>query len=176
MNQAANRVGRGVVLALLGLAASGCSILDGWTENKYQTHFIWDIDPEEKPPVKVKQPDIHRTSMTHHEAAVNRLVFNEHLVIGSAEFHTANSPGGTHLARQARAVGAQVVVASSKFIRKDQELVNRREYIPGESYTVNGTTIQTRGRWINQVEVVTQYYHDYKATFLRHKSEAVILP
>ncbi|MBL62194.1 MAG: hypothetical protein CMI30_02190 [Opitutae bacterium] len=169
-------VGRLGALLLSMILFSGCSILDGLTENQYKTNFLWEMAPETESTVKIETPDIQRTTMQNHDARVNELAFNEHQVVGAAEFHSSRTPGRTHLARQARTVGAHVVVSSTKYVRKEQELVNRREYIPGEQITVNGTTVTTRGRWINQVEVQTNYYHDYKATFLRRKSEALILP
>ena len=40
----------------------------------------------------------------------------------------------------------------------------RREYQPGERISVNGTTVQLEGRWVDVVDVETRVCHDYRAT------------
>jgi hypothetical protein len=71
----------------------------------------------------------------------------------------------------ARKLGSTLVVYSSEFDRREQELVKRQEYQQGERITVNGTTVQLQGRWVEVVDVQTYVYHNYRATLLRQGSE-----
>ena len=67
--------------------------------------------------------------------------------------------------------GGELVVHSREFTRREQEWVQRREYEPGEHFTVNGTTIVRPGKWVERHEPVTRQYHNYRATFLRRCGE-----
>ena len=92
-------------------------------------------------------------------------------ILGESEFNTAYSASNRQLLKQARAVGAELVVHSREFDRREQEWVQRREYEPGERFTVNGTTIVRPGKWVDRHEPVTRQYHNYHATFLRRCGE-----
>ena len=59
------------------------------------------------------------------------------------------------------------MVYSREFDRREQELVKRSEYQRGELITVNGTTVEMDGRWVDVIDVVTRTYHDFRVTFLR---------
>ena len=91
--------------------------------------------------------------------------------MGSSEFNASGSPRINHLHNLARKLGATLVVFSKEFDRREQELVKRREYQQGERITVNGTTVQLQGRWVDVVDVQTHVYHNYRATLLRQGSE-----
>jgi hypothetical protein len=67
----------------------------------------------------------------------------------------------------ARKLGSELVVHSREFDRREQELVKRSEYQRGERITVNGTTVEMEGRWVDVIDVVTRTYHDFRVTFLR---------
>jgi hypothetical protein len=105
--------------------------------------------------------------MGRHDEEIRRLEASGHQVIGLAEFNTSSSPSRKHLPKQAKRVGADIAVSSSKFDRRSQELANTQEWVSGETITVNGTIVETEGRWVNQVEVRNYEYYNYKATFLR---------
>ena len=49
--------------------------------------------------------------------------------------------------------------------------MQRREYEPGERFTVNGTTIEHPDKCVNRHEPVTRQYHNYRTTFLRRRGE-----
>ncbi|SVE46544.1 uncharacterized protein METZ01_LOCUS499398, partial [marine metagenome] len=112
-------------------------------------------------------PEIYPVPMERHDEEVRRLEASGHQVIGLAEFNTSSSPSRKHLPEQAKRVGTDIAVSSSKFDRRTQELANTQEWVSGERITVNGTTVETEGRWVNQVEVRNYEYYNYKATFLR---------
>jgi len=76
-----------------------------------------------------------------------------------------------HLHNLARKLGSVLVVYSSEFDRREQELVTRQEYQQGERVTVNGTTVELEGRWVDVVRVETSVYHNYRATLLREGGE-----
>ena len=152
-------------------AIFGCLLMGfGCATNNYKAHFIPRVPLPEKPPENPIDPQIYRVSMERHNEEVRRLESSGHQIIGLAEFNTSSSPSGKHLLKQAKRVGADVAVSSEKFDRKTQELANTREWVSGERITVNGTTVETEGRWVNQVEVRNYQYYNYKATFLRRKA------
>ena len=161
-------LGKGLV-ALCGVGLlmgfSGCAFLDSLRENPYESHYFGE---SEEVLSEAHGPAERRTVlMENHAAMVDDFKQHGYEVLGAAEFQTSNAPGGTHLPKQARKVGANLVVWSRRFDRNEQRLVNSREYLPGERITVNGTTVETRGRWVNSIEVRNWDYYDYKATFLR---------
>ena len=142
----------------------------GCATNNYKAHFIPRVPLPENPSENPIDPQIYRVSMERHTEEVRRLESSGHQIIGLAEFNTSSSPSGKHLLKQAKRVGADVAVSSEKFDRKTQELANTREWVSGERIMVNGTTVETEGRWVNQVEVRNYQYYNYKATFLRKKT------
>ena len=71
----------------------------------------------------------------------------------------------------ARKLGSELVVQSREFDRREQELVTRSHYQRGERITVNGTTVELEGRWVDVIDVVTRTYHDFRVTFLRARCE-----
>ena len=50
-------------------------------------------------------------------------------------------------------------------------MVKRSEYQQGERITVNGTTVEMEGRWVDVIDVVTRTYHNFRVTFLREERE-----
>jgi len=159
------------------LVFMGClCVVGGCATNNYENHFVPRVSLPENPPENLPEPEIYRVPMENHYDEVLRLESSGHQIIGVAEFNTASSPSRNHLSKQAKRVGSGVAVSSVKFDRKTQELVNTREWVPGDWITVNGTTVQTRGRWVNQVEVRNYQYHDYKATFLRLSADGLVSP
>jgi hypothetical protein len=92
-------------------------------------------------------------------------------ILGSSEFNTSGSPRINHLHNLARKLRATLVVYSTEFDRREQELVKRSEYQQGERITVNGTTVQLQGRWVEVVDVQTYVYHNFRATLLRQGGE-----
>ena len=158
MNQAA--IFKAGVLMVGLLMGVGCAT------NNYEKYFIPHSPVWENALESSLDPDIYRVPMDGHETEVNRLKSMGHEIIGVSEFNTASSPSSKHLPKAAKKVGATVAVSSRKFDRRTQELENTREWIPGERITVNGVTVETAGRWVNQIEVRNYEYNDYKATFL----------
>ena len=149
-------------------AIFGCLLMGfGCATNNYKAHFIPRVPLPENPSENPIDPQIYRVSMERHNEEVRRLEAAGHQIIGSAEFNTSSSPSGKHLLKQAKRVEADVAVSSEKFDRKTQELANTQEWVRGETITVNGTTVETEGRWVNQIEVRNYQYYNYKATFLR---------
>ncbi|MBL68791.1 MAG: hypothetical protein CMO66_05585 [Verrucomicrobiales bacterium] len=152
---------------LLLLVCSGCSVLDRLSENKYETHYIPLVTLPDAPREDVPEPSLRPVLMENHSDTVRALRESGHELLGTSEFNTANQPPASHLPRHAKAVGAMVVVTSQKFDRESQRLENTREFVPGERVTVNGVTVETEGRWVNQVVVRDYIYYDYRASFLR---------
>ena len=153
---------------IMGLAVFGCLLIStGCATNNYETYFVPRVPLPENLSASSVEPDIYPVSMERHDEEVRRLESSGHQIIGIAEFNTSSSPSRKHLPKQAKRIGADIAVSSSKFDRKTQELANTQEWVDGETITVNGTTVETPGRWVNQVEVRNYEYYNYKATFLR---------
>ena len=152
-----------MALAIFGylLMSTGCAT------NNYEAYFVPRVPLPENPSENPIDPEIYPVPMEKHNEEVKRLESSGHQIIGLAEFNTASSPSRKHLPKQAKRIGADIAVSSSKFDRRTQELANTQEWVPGERITVNGTTVETEGRWVNQVEVRNYQYYNYKATFLR---------
>jgi hypothetical protein len=117
------------------------------------------------------EAEVQQTLMRRHAERVKLHTDGGWEILGESEFNTSNSPSNRQLLKQARAVGAELVVHSREFDRREQEWVQRREYEPGERITVNGTTIERRGKWVDRHEPVSRQYHNYRATFLRRRGE-----
>jgi len=153
---------------VMGLAILGLLLINtGCATNNYETYFIPRVPLPENPSENPIDPEIYPVPMERHDEEVQRLEASGHQIIGIAEFNTSSSPSRKHLPKQAKKIGADVAVSSSKFDRRTQELANTQEWMAGERITVNGTTVETPGRWVNQVEVRNYEYYNYKATFLR---------
>lgn len=148
---------------------SGCSFFDSLRENQYTSNYYEAIEAPLGDSQSQVTPTQRMVLMKNHTVTVNDFKQQGYQVLGASEFQTANVPGRTHLIKQARKVGANVVVSSRQFDRNEQKLANSSEYVPGERITVNGTTVETQGRWVNSIEVRDWDYYDYKATFLRKR-------
>ena len=131
-------------LAIFGylLMSTGCAT------NNYEAYFVPRVPLPENPSENPIDPEIYPVPMERHNEEVKRLESSGHQIIGSAEFNTSSSPSGKHLLKQAKRVGADVAVSSQEFDRRTQELANTREWVSGERITVNGTTVETEGRWV----------------------------
>ena len=161
-----------IVLAAGLLALSGCTaVLDKLSTDYYQQNYFADIVVDEVDAESQSEPDIQNVAMRHHDDEVDLRGFDGWEVLGSSEFNTASSPRRNHLRRMARRLGAGRVVLSSAFDRREQEIVRRNEFVPGQCIIINGTTVHMPGRWVPTVDVVTRTYHDYRATFLRRARE-----
>jgi hypothetical protein len=161
-----------MVLAAGLMGGSGCTaILDKLSTDYYQQNYFAEIDVEELDAESQSEPDIQNVAMRHHDDEVDSRVFDGWEVLGSSEFNTAFSPRRNHLRRKARQLGAGRAVLSSVFDRREQEIVRRNEFVPGQCIIINGTTVHLPGRWVPTVDVVTRTYHDYRATFLRRARE-----
>jgi len=153
---------------IMGLAIFGCLLISiGCATNNYEAHFVPRVSLPENLSETAGEPKIYPVSMERHDEEVQRLEASGHQIIGIAEFNTSSSPSRKHLPKQAKKIGADIAVSSSKFDRRTQELANTQEWVAGERITVNGTTVETPGRWVNQVEVRNYVYYNYRATFLR---------
>ena len=160
-----------VWVMVIGLGLStGCTVLDGWVSNPYEKNYFPLITSSDSP-VLVGEPEIQQTLMRRHAERVALHTGGGWRILGESEFNTAHSPSNRQLKNQARSVGAELVVHSREFTRREQEWVQRREYEPGEHFTVNGTTIVRPGKWVERHEPVTRQYHNYRATFLRRCGE-----
>ena len=148
----------------------------GCATNNYKAYFLPRVQLSENPPENPIEPQILRVSMERHNEEVKRLEAAGYQIIGLAEFNTSSSPNSKHLPKQAKRVGADAAVSSRQFDRKTQELANSSEWVPGERITVNGTTVETEGRWVNQIEVRNYVYYNYRATFMRSKEAIKPLP
>ncbi len=152
-----------------GVLMGGLFLGVGCATNNYEKYFIPRVPLRENAAESAIELDIYRVPMTSHETEVSRLKTLGHEIIGVSEFNSSSFPSSKHLPKAAKKVGATVAVSSRKFDRREQKLENTREWIPGERITVNGVTVETEGRWVNQIEVRDYEYNDYKATFLRHE-------
>ena len=147
---------------------TGCTaVLDKLSTNYYERNYSVRIPAVELDPKIQPEPSVQNALMRHHGERVKVHVDGGWEVLGSAEFNTSGSPRRNHLLNLARKLGSELVVYSREFDRREQELVNRHEYQPGERIYVNGTLVEMQGRWVNVVEVVTRSYHDYRTTFFR---------
>ncbi|MBC8326383.1 MAG: hypothetical protein H8E27_12240 [Verrucomicrobia subdivision 3 bacterium] len=122
-------------------------------------------------PNMVSEPEVQQTLMRRHAERVKLHTDGGWEILGESEFNTSSSVSTRQLRKQARAVGAELVVHSREFERREQEWVQRREYEPGERITVNGTTLERPGKWVDRHEPVSRQYHNYRATFLHRGRE-----
>ena len=147
---------------------TGCTaVLDKLSTNYYERNYSVRIPAVELDPKIQPEPSVQNALMRQHGERVQMHEKGGWEVLGSSEFNTSGSPRHNHLLNLARKMGSELVVYSREFDRREQELVNRQDYRPGERIYVNGTMVELPGRWVNVVEVVTRTYHDYRATFLR---------
>lgn len=161
-----------MILAAGLVGGSGCTaLMDKLSTDFYQQNYFAEIDVDELDAESQSESDIQKVAMRHHDDEVDSDVFDGWEVLGSSEFNTASSPRQNHLRRKARRLGAGRVVLSSAFDRREQEIVRRNEFVPGQCIIINGTTVHLPGRWVPTVDVVTRTYHDYRATFLRRARE-----
>ena len=157
---------------LLCMVLCGCtSILDRLSTDYYAKNYIAEIEVVERDPEGHSAPSIQNVLLRNHDERVKTHTAGGWGIMGSSEFNASGSPRINHLHNLARKLGATLVVFSKEFDRREQELVKRREYQQGERITVNGTTVQLQGRWVDVVDVQTYVYHNYRATLLREGSE-----
>ena len=150
----------------------GCTaVLDKLSVNYYERNYSARIPVEELDPKTQPEPSVQNALMRHHGERVKMHVDGGWEVLGSSEFNTSGSPRHNHLLKLARKLGSELVVYSREFDRREQELVKRSEYQQGERITVNGTTVEMEGRWMDVIDVVTRTYHDFRVTFLRTERE-----
>ena len=160
-------------LGLIGLFAGlvcgmGCtSVLDKLSTNYYERNYSTRISVVELDPKTQSEPSVQKAQMRAHGERVKIHEDGGWEVLGSSEFNTSGSPRNNHLLNLARKLGSELVVHSREFDRREQELVKRSEYQRGERITVNGTTVEMEGRWVDVIDVVTRTYHDFRVTFLR---------
>jgi len=150
----------------------GCtSILDRLSTDYYGRNYVAQIEISEQNPDEQTAPSVQNVLPRNHDERVKTHTEGGWEILGSSEFNTSGSPRINHLHKLAGKLGATLVVFSKEFDRREQELVKRQEYQQGERITVNGTTVQLQGRWVEVVDVQTYVYHDYRATLLRQGSE-----
>ncbi|MBP64100.1 MAG: hypothetical protein CMJ62_21485 [Planctomycetaceae bacterium] len=154
---------------LVGLVCgTGCTaVLDKLSTNYYEQNYSARISMGELDPKTRPEPSVQDVLMRHHGESVKTRARGGWEVLGSSEFNTSGSPRRNHLLKLAKKLGSELVVYSREFDRREQELVKRSEYQQGERITVNGTTVEMEGRWVDVIDVVTHTYHDYRTTFLR---------
>ena len=162
---------RWILIGLVVLGTGCTSIMDRLTTDQYSKHYIAEIDVVDRDPKGLPAPEIQSTLLSSHTERVQSHQNGGWQVVGVAEFNTSGAIRENHLYDLARRKGASLVVHSQKFDRREQEIIKRREYQPGERINVNGTIVQLEGRWVDVVDVWTRVYHDYRATFLRSGSE-----
>lgn len=151
---------------------TGCTaVMDKLSTNYYERNYSAQIPVEELNPKAQPQPSVQNALMPHHGERVKMHLDGGWEVLGISEFNTSGSPRHNHLLKLARKLGSKLVVYSQKFDRREQELVKRSEYQQGERITVNGTTVEMEGRWVDVIDVVTRTYHDFRVTFLRDVRE-----
>ena len=160
----------------LGAVGAGCNVLEDLGTNPYEANYfplksVAIVPAPSEPAIMVDQPEVQQSLMRRHTERVKLHTDGGWEILGESGFNTSNSPSNRQLLKQARAVGAELVVHSREFDRREQEWVHRREYEPGERFTVNGTTIERPGKWVERHEPVTREYHNYRATFLRRCGE-----
>ena len=154
-------------LLLIGAAlGTGCNVLEDLGTNPYEAHYfpLNSVVSVPVPSAPITEPEVQQTLMRRHAERVKLHTDGGWDIFGESEFNTSNSASNRQLLKQARAVGAELVVHSWEFDRREQEWVQRREYESGERFTVNGTTIE-------RPEPVTRKYYNYRATFLRRRGE-----
>ncbi|MFL2907962.1 MAG: hypothetical protein ACJZ65_02255 [Limisphaerales bacterium] len=162
---------RWILIGLVVLGTGCTSIMDRLTTDQYSKYYIAEIDVVDRDPKGLPAPEMQNTLLSSHTERVQSHQNGGWQVVGVAEFNTSSSTRENHLYNLARRKGASLVVYSKKFDRREQEIIKRREYQEGERISVNGTTVQLEGRWVDVVDVETRVYHDYRATFLRPDSE-----
>ena len=154
------------------VCGTGCTaVLDKFSTNYYERNYSTRISVVELDPKNQPEPSVQKAQMRAHGERVKIHEDGGWEVLGSSEFNTSGSPRHNHLLNLARKLGSELVVYSREFDRSEQELVKRSEYQRGERITVNGTTVELEGRWVNVVDVVTRTYHDFHVTFLRARCE-----
>ena len=147
---------------------TGCTaVLDKLSTNYYERNYSVRIPAVELDPKIQPEPSVQNALMRQHGERVQMHEEGGWEVLGSSEFNTSGSPRHNHLLNLARKLGSELVVYSREFDRSEQELVKRSEYQRGERITVNGTTVEMDGRWVDVIDVVTRTYHDFRVTFLR---------
>ena len=157
---------------LLCVVLCGCSsVLDRFSTDYYARNYIAEIEVAERELDGQSAPSIQSVLPRNHDERVKTHTVGGWEILGSSEFSTSGSPRINHLHNLARKLRATLVVYSTEFDRREQELVKRSEYQQGERITVNGTTVQLQSRWVDVVDVQTHVYHNYRATLLRQGSE-----
>ena len=159
-----------LVTGLFGVLCVGCNVLEDLGGNPYAENYFPLIcaGPQSE---LAPEPEVQQTLMRRHVERVDFHTKGGWEILGESEFNTSNSVSHRHLLKHARSVGAELVVHSSQFDRSEQEWSTHHEYEPGERITVNGTTIERPGKWVDRHQPVTRRYHDYRATFLRPRRE-----
>jgi hypothetical protein len=151
---------------------NGCTaVMDKFSTNYYEKNYSVRISVEELDPKTQPEPSVQNVLIRDHG---ERIIMHEGggwEVLGSSEFNTSGSPRHNHLSKLAKKLGSELVVYSREFDRREQELVKRSEYQQGERITVNGTTVEMEGRWVDVIDVVTRTYHNFRVTFLREERE-----
>ena len=156
----------------LCIVLCGCtSILDRISTDYFGRYYVSEIEVSERNPKEQPDPSVQNVLLRNHDKRVKTHTDGGWEVLGSCEFNTSGSPRMNHLHNLARKLGSVLVVYSSEFDRREQELVTRQEYQQGERVTVNGTTVELEGRWVDVVRVETSVYHNYRATLLREGGE-----
>lgn len=164
-------IGFGWVAAGLWMVTGCTSVLDRLATDHYANSYLPDGTSETPTEPLIERPALIHTPLDRHEARVADYTAGRWVVVGNCEFNTSNSPRPNHLDRLAQKIGATLVIHSKQYDRREQDVVTRREYEPGQRVTVNGTTVQLDGRWVDRVEVVTRVYHTYRATLLREMTQ-----
>ena len=160
----------GLFAGLVG--GTGCTaVLDKLSTDYYERNYSARVPVEELNPKTQPEPSVQDVLMRNHGERVKMHADGGWEVLGSSEFNTSGSPRRNHLLKLARKIGSELVVHSREFDRREQELVSRSEYQQGERITVNGTTVEMEGRWVDVIDVVTRTYNDFRVTFLRTRHE-----
>lgn len=145
--------------------------MDKLATDHYERHYAERLAVVVEEKTLSTEPEIRKVAMRYHDESVDRAVGKGWEVLGTAEFNTSDSPRRNHLRRKAQRLGAGRVVLSSLFDRRVRDVVRRNEFVPGNTITVNGTTVHMPGRWEPTLDVVTYEYYDFRATFLRRDRE-----
>ena len=159
-------------LFLFCVLFSGCtSVLDNISTDYFVRNYFAEKELSGGNWNEELEPSIQNVLARNHDKRVKARTDKGWEILGSSEFTTSGSPRINHLRNLARKLGSTLVVYSSEFDRREQELDTRKEYKQGERITVNGTTVRLEGRWVDVVHVETRFYHNYRATLLREPSE-----
>jgi hypothetical protein len=109
------------MVAALGTVGTGCSVLEELGTNPYEANYFQlnSVVSVSVPSAPITEPEVRQTLMRRHAERVKLHTDGGWDILGESEFNTSNSTSNRRLLKQARAAGAELVVHSREFDRRE---------------------------------------------------------